>query len=137
MVNIHLLSALCDRLDEMLPEILVNDVGVTTIFYHSSQVLPQIRIAGLHRNLRGWVQGLPNIIRIRAGGNEQPDSRDLLHSSQERQEMFPPHCLVTFVESINSNEDLIEVLANMQQRELEILCLGLSILLPELRIELN
>lgn len=114
MVGIHLLSTFCDCLNDMLPEILVNDVCVATIFYPSSQVLPQIRIAGLHTNLRDWVQGLPNIFWIRSASNKQPNSWGFLQCSQERQKMYPPHCLVTFIESVNRNEDLIEVLADMQ-----------------------
>ena len=51
--------------------------------------------------------------------------------------MFPPHFLITFVESVNDNEDLFEVLTDMQQCELEIFDLRLSILPPEFSVELN
>ena len=51
--------------------------------------------------------------------------------------MSPPHCLITFVESVNDNEALFEVLTDMQQCELEIFDLRLSILPPEFSVELN
>lgn len=50
--------------------------------------------------------------------------------------MFPTLSLVTFVESVNGNENLIEVLTYMQQCELDILYLRPSVLLPELRVKL-